>query len=72
MMLLFQFGQCVSFTGVVVGALSGKSNQNETLYLTADQSSWFGSMVYAVQPLGSLLSMVTSGMRIFYSKFRSF
>lgn len=65
-MLLFQFGQCVSFTGIVVGALTDKSNQNETLSLTADQSSWFGAIVYACQPFGSLLSMVTSGMRIFH------
>lgn len=63
-MLLFQFGQCVSFTGIVVGALTDKSNQNETLSLTADESSWFGAIVYACQPFGSLLSMVTTGMQI--------
>lgn len=64
MMLLFQFGQCISFTGVVNAALSGRFNQNETLQLTDEESSWFGSMVYACQPFGSMLSMITTGMRI--------
>lgn len=61
MMLIFQFGQCVSFTGVVNAALSGKSHKNETLRLTAAESSWFGSVVYACQPFGSMLSIVTTG-----------
>lgn len=45
MMLIFQFGVCIAFMGIVNAALSGNSNEynkNETLKLTGVESSWIG------------------------------
>lgn len=46
MMLTFQFGMTMSFTGIINAALSGNSttghNQNEALRLTSAESSWLG------------------------------
>lgn len=46
MMLTFQFGMTMTFTGIINAALRGDSNghnQNETLRLTGDESSWLGN-----------------------------
>lgn len=46
MMLIFQFGLCMSFSGIVIAALRGvsnKHNHNETLTLTDTQASWIGN-----------------------------
>lgn len=43
MMLTFQFGMTMSFTGIINAALTDNSNQNETLRLTGDESSWLGN-----------------------------
>lgn len=58
-MLLFEFGLCVAFPGIIIPALTGLKNEcnmNETLSLTAEEASWIGSVGYIFEPLGSVLS----------------
>ena len=64
MMLIFQFGLCISFMGIVNAALSGNSNEhnkNEILKMSPVQSSWVGSVIYICQPIGSIISAITTG-----------
>lgn len=50
MMLTFQFGLCMSFSGIVIAALTGVSNEHnnkEKLTLTGTQASWIGNSFLA-------------------------
>lgn len=65
MMLIFQFGLCISFMGIVNAALNGNPNahnRNETLKLGGAESSWIGAVVYIFQPIGSIISIFTTGL----------
>lgn len=65
MMLIFQFGLCISFMGIVNAALSGNSNvhnKHEILKLTGVESSWIVSVMYICQPIGSIISVITTGI----------
>lgn len=45
MMLTFEFGLCISFSGIVIPALRGDSNEHNTdepLTLTGQEASWIG------------------------------
>lgn len=51
MMLTFQFGMTMSFTGIINAAVSGnpnEHNQNETIRLTDAESSWLGKFLNCV------------------------
>lgn len=46
MLLTFEFGLCISFNGIIIPALTGKSNEHnadENLTLTATEASWLGA-----------------------------
>lgn len=46
MMLTFEFGLCLSFSGIVIPALTGISNEHnteETIHITGTQASWLGN-----------------------------
>lgn len=64
MMLTFEFGLCISFSGIVIPALTGKSNEHnngEKMHITENQASWLGSVLFICEPIGSLLSAVVTG-----------
>lgn len=45
MMLTFEFGLCISFSGIVIPALTGKSNEHnagEFIKISETQASWLG------------------------------
>lgn len=47
MMLTFQFGLCMSFSGIIIAALNNaknEHNQNETLVLSDAAASWLGNL----------------------------
>lgn len=49
----------VAFPTIVIPALTGKANgynADEFLSLTASQASWFASIAFICQPLGSIMS----------------
>ncbi|XP_055542460.1 facilitated trehalose transporter Tret1-like [Wyeomyia smithii] len=56
--LLFDLGMAVAFPTIVIPALRGLKNRapDEFLYFTPAQASWFGSVAYICQPIGSVLS----------------
>lgn len=63
-MLLFDLGMCMAFPGIIIPALTGITNEfnrNEYLSLTANQVSWLGSIIYIVEPLGSVMSAIITG-----------
>ncbi|XP_058448099.1 facilitated trehalose transporter Tret1-like [Malaya genurostris] len=56
--LLLDLGMAVAFPTIVIPALRGLKNRapDEFLYFTPAQASWFGSVAYICQPIGSVLS----------------
>lgn len=58
-MLLFDLGLAMSIPTIVIPVLRGiqaDRNPGETLTFTDAQSSWYGSIAFLAQPIGSLLS----------------
>uniref|UniRef100_U5EU35 Putative transmembrane transport n=1 Tax=Corethrella appendiculata TaxID=1370023 RepID=U5EU35_9DIPT len=57
-LLLLDLGLAVAFPTIVIPVLTGLKNrdENETLTFTPVQASWFGSVAYICQPIGSILS----------------
>lgn len=58
-LLLFDLGLSVAFPTIVIPVLRGLQtdrNPDETLLFTAVQASWYGSVAYISQPIGSALS----------------
>lgn len=52
-------GEFVAFVPIVIGSLSGTTkelNPDETLQITAVQTSWLASFAHMARPIGSLLS----------------
>lgn len=46
MLLTFEFGLCISYNGIIIPALTGKSNEHnadEKLRLTGTEASWLGT-----------------------------
>ncbi|XP_035776350.1 facilitated trehalose transporter Tret1-like [Anopheles albimanus] len=56
--LLLDLGMAVAFPTIVIPALRGIKNRSpdEFLHFTPQQASWFGSIAYICQPVGSVLS----------------
>ncbi|XP_038119209.1 facilitated trehalose transporter Tret1 [Culex quinquefasciatus] len=56
--LLLDLGMAVAFPTIVIPALRGLKNRapDEFLHFTPAQASWFGSVAYICQPIGSVLS----------------
>uniref|UniRef100_A0A182VVZ1 Major facilitator superfamily (MFS) profile domain-containing protein n=1 Tax=Anopheles minimus TaxID=112268 RepID=A0A182VVZ1_9DIPT len=56
--LLLDLGMAVAFPTIVIPALRGIKNRapDEFLHFTPQQASWFGSIAYICQPVGSVLS----------------
>lgn len=57
--LLLDLGLSVAFPTIVIPALTGHGNSynaDEYLRLSPSDASWFGSIAYICQPVGSLLS----------------
>lgn len=56
--LLLDLGMSIAFPTIVIPALRGLKNRDadEFLYLTDVQASWFASIAFICQPLGSVLS----------------
>lgn len=58
-LLLFDLGLSVAFPTIVIPVLRGlqsERNPDETLSFTAAQATWYGSVAYISQPIGSALS----------------
>lgn len=64
-MLLFDMGLCNSFPFIIIAALTAGNandhNRNESLSLSAVQSSWMGSIGYITEIAGAVLSSVITG-----------
>uniref|UniRef100_A0AAG5D5T8 Major facilitator superfamily (MFS) profile domain-containing protein n=1 Tax=Anopheles atroparvus TaxID=41427 RepID=A0AAG5D5T8_ANOAO len=56
--LLLDLGMAVAFPTIVIPALRGIKNRapDEFLHFSPQQASWFGSIAYICQPVGSVLS----------------
>uniref|UniRef100_A0A182NQQ7 Major facilitator superfamily (MFS) profile domain-containing protein n=1 Tax=Anopheles dirus TaxID=7168 RepID=A0A182NQQ7_9DIPT len=56
--LLLDLGMAVAFPTIVIPALRGIKNRapDEFLHFTPQEASWFGSIAYICQPVGSVLS----------------
>lgn len=56
--LLLDLGMAVAFPTIVIPALRGLKNRapDEFLHFDPAQASWFGSVAYICQPIGSVLS----------------
>ncbi|CAH0387228.1 unnamed protein product [Bemisia tabaci] len=52
--MIFNFGMMLSMPTIVLGALHNR--KSEALWLDDDQASWFGSILFATHPLGSVCS----------------
>ncbi len=62
-LLLLDLGLAVAFPTIVIPALRGLQNEknpNEFLEFSAVQASWYGSMGYICQPIGSVFSGLVS------------
>lgn len=59
-LLIFDVGMAYGFATIMIPALRGfhsdHQNANETLHFTAEQSSWYGSIAFLAEPLGSIVS----------------
>lgn len=59
-MLLIDIGLAIAFPTIVIPVLRGlqadRSGGTETLHFTAEQASWYGSLGFVGQPIGSALS----------------
>lgn len=58
-LLLFDLGLAVAFPTIVIPVLRGlqqERNPDETVFFTAVQATWYGSVAYISQPIGSALS----------------
>lgn len=64
LMLTFEFGVCLAFSGIIIAALGENPNQHnvgEFLQLTDSQKSWLGSVIYICEPIGSIFSAIVTG-----------
>jgi len=59
-MLILDLGMAISFPTIAIPALRGTKNRDPDEFLVFDdhQASWFASIAYICQPIGSLLSGV--------------
>lgn len=58
-LLLIDIGLAIAFPTIVIPVLRGLQsdrNPGETLHFTAEQASWYGSLGFIGQPIGSALS----------------
>lgn len=59
-LLMFDLGLALGISTIVIPVLRGfqadRSDSEETIHLTATESSWYGSLVFLTQPIGSVIS----------------
>lgn len=56
---MFDLGLALGISTIIIPILRGLQNDrfsNETLHFTAIESSWFGSLAFMTQPIGSIVS----------------